>query len=184
MDHFASMTTGTPRYYKGVVYQPIRSFEEALGGDPKLRSAAPFAAAWWRWMPRRARSFGRRFTIADAAKPTRKNAAGTQQFGPSGAGVWSTPTIDEQLGVLYVATGDNYSDPPSATSDAILAMDLKTGELLWSKQLTENDAYQHGLRDPVPGNCPESKGPDFDFGQPPILVSLGPENQAKPSERW
>jgi outer membrane protein assembly factor BamB len=44
------------------------------------------------------------FTIPETPKPTRKNAAGKQQYGPSGAGVWSTPTIDEQLGVLYVAT--------------------------------------------------------------------------------
>ncbi len=75
--------------------------------------------------------------------------------------------------MLYVATGDNYSDPPSNTSDAVLAMDLKTGELRWSKQLTENDAYNSGCAIPAPGNCPDAKGPDFDFGQPPILVSLG-----------
>ena len=113
------------------------------------------------------------FTILEAAKPTHKNPAGTQQLGPSGAGVWSSPTIDEQLGVLYVATGDNYSDPPSNTSDAILAMQLKTGELLWSRQLTENDAFNTACGSPQPGNCPEAKGPDFDFGQPPILVNLG-----------
>ena len=27
-------------------------------------------------------------------------------------------------------------------------------------------------------NCPASKGPDFDFGQPPILVSLGGDSRA------
>ena len=48
-----------------------------------------------------------------------------------GWGQWSTPTIDEKLGALYIATGDNYSDPPTETSDAIVAMDLKTGKLLW-----------------------------------------------------
>ena len=124
-------------------------------------------------MPRPGKKIWQSFTILEAPKPTRKNPAGTQQFGPSGAAVWSTPTIDEQLGVLYVATGDNYSDPPSNTSDAILAMQLKTGELLWSKQLTENDAYNTACGTPQPGNCPEAKGPDYDFGQPPILVNLG-----------
>lgn len=112
------------------------------------------------------------FTIPEAAKPTHKNAAGKQQYGPSGAAVWSTPTIDEQLGVLYVATGDNYSDPSTNTSDAILAMDLKTGKLLWSKQLTEKDTYNSGCETPQKTNCPEKGGPDFDFGQPPILVHL------------
>jgi polyvinyl alcohol dehydrogenase (cytochrome) len=103
---------------------------------------------------------------------------GTQQQGPSGAGVWSTPTIDEQLGAIYVSTGDNYSDPASPTSDAVVALSLKTGELLWSRQLTEKDAFNVGCAVPERPNCPESSGPDFDFGQPPILVSLGGNKRA------
>src|ERR1700733_6683038 len=118
------------------------------------------------------------FTILEAVKPTPKNPAGTQEFGPSGAGVWSTPTIDERLGGLYVATGDNYSDPPTKTSDAILALELKTGELIWSQQLTENDAFNNGCVTPQRTNCPEKGGPDFDFGQPPILVQVGEGKRA------
>src|SRR5262249_60071850 len=83
-----------------------------------------------------------------------------------------------QLGVLYVATGDNYSDPPSNMSDAVLALDLKTGAILWSRQLTERDAFNVGCGTPQQTNCPEAKGPDFDFGQPPILVSLGGRRRA------
>ena len=56
--------------------------------------------------------------------------------GFAGAGIWSAPTIDVQRQVLYVATGDNYSDPPSETSDAILAFELATGRLLWHRQVT------------------------------------------------
>jgi polyvinyl alcohol dehydrogenase (cytochrome) len=87
--------------------------------------------------------------------------------------VWSTPTIDERLNALYVATGDNYSDPPTKTSDAVLAMDLKTGRLLWSVQLTKNDAFNNACSIPIPGNCPKIHGADYDFGQPPILLNLG-----------
>ena len=171
VDHFATMATATPRYYKGVVYQAYSSYEEALGPDPKFGcctfrgSVAAIDAAT-------GKTLWQTFTIPESPKPTRKNAAGTQQFGPSGAGIWASPTIDEQLGVLYVATGDNYSDPPTKTSDAILAMDLKTGDLLWSTQLTPNDAYNNGCSVPQGTNCPEAKGPDYDFGQPPILVRL------------
>ena len=46
-------------------------------------------------------------------------------------------------------------------------MDLKTGELLWSQQMTENDAFNTGCTTPQLTNCPDAKGPDFDFGQPP-----------------
>ena len=172
VDHFATTATAAPRYHKGVVYQAFASFEEALGADPKTQCCT-FRGSVVALDAATGKKLWQTFTIADAPKPTRKSVTGTQQFGPSGAAVWSTPTIDERLGVLYVATGDNYSDPPTATSDAVLAMDLKTGELRWSSQLTEKDAFNTACSIPVPGNCPESKGPDYDFGQPPILVDLG-----------
>jgi polyvinyl alcohol dehydrogenase (cytochrome) len=171
VDHFATLATAMPQVYKGVVYQSFSSFEEALGPDPNF-GCCTFRGSVVALDAATGQKLWQTFTIPDAAKPTRKNAAGKQQYGPSGAGIWSTPTIDEQLGVLYVATGDNYSDPPTKTSDAILAMDLKTGKLLWSQQLTENDAYNTGCSTPQKTNCPEAGGPDFDFGQPPILVRL------------
>ena len=51
-------------------------------------------------------------------------------------------------------------------------MDLKTGKLLWSAQLTSNDAFNNGCSIPIPGNCPATHGSDYDFGQPPILLTL------------
>ena len=177
MDHYATTVTATPRFYKGVVYQPFASFEEALGADPRFECCT-FRGSVAALDAGTGKKIWQTFTIPEPSKPTRKSPAGTQQSGPSGAGVWSAPTIDEQLGVLYVATGDNYSDPPTNTSDAILAMDLKTGELLWSRQLTEKDVYNTGCGTPQPANCPEAHGPDYDFGQPPILVNLGQGKRA------
>jgi polyvinyl alcohol dehydrogenase (cytochrome) len=172
VDHYATLGTATPRYYNGVVYEPFSSFEEALGADPKVQCCT-FRGSVAALDAGTGKELWQTFTISETPKPTRKSPAGTQQYGPSGAGIWSTPTIDEQLGVLYVATGDNYSDPPTNMSDAVLAMDLKTGKLLWSVQVTGNDAYNNGCTIPVPGNCPEVHGSDFDFGQSPILVSMG-----------
>ena len=123
-------------------------------------------------MPLTAISYGKPSLFPIPPVPTRMSPAGTQQYGPSGAGVWATPTIDEQMGALYVATGDNYSDPPTNTSDAVLAMDLKTGKLLWSAQLTSDDAFNSACSMPIPGNCPATHGSDSDFGQPPILLTL------------
>jgi polyvinyl alcohol dehydrogenase (cytochrome) len=177
VDHYATMATATPRFYKGVVYQGFASFEEALGPDPKFECCT-FRGSVVALDAGTGKKIWQTFTIPEAAKATRKSPAGAQEHGPSGASVWSSPTIDEQLGVLYVATGDNYSDPATNTSDAILAMELKTGELLWSQQLTENDAYNNGCVTPQRTNCPEKGGPDYDFGQPPILVSLGAGKRA------
>ena len=177
VDHYATMATATPRYYKGVIYQPYASFEEALGADPKFQCCT-FRGSVVAMDANTGKKLWQTFTISDRAKPFSKASGAGPKLGPSGAGVWSSPTIDGRLGVLYVATGDNYSDPPTDTSDAILAMDLKTGELRWSKQLTENDAYNNGCMTPQRTNCPEEKGPDYDFGQPPILVDLGGGNRA------
>jgi polyvinyl alcohol dehydrogenase (cytochrome) len=171
VDHYSALATATPRFYKGVVYESFASFEEALAGDPKFQCCT-FRGSVVALDAGTGDKMWQTFTIPENAKPTRKSAAGTQQYGPSGAGVWSTPTIDEQLGALYVATGDNYSEPATSSSDAILAMDLKTGKVLWSAQLTENDVFNNGCGAPVPGNCPEVHGRDSDFGQPPILLSI------------
>jgi polyvinyl alcohol dehydrogenase (cytochrome) len=47
--------------------------------------------------------------LVPEAKRTGANKRGTPQFGPSGAGVWSAPTIDQKRGLMYIGTGDNYS---------------------------------------------------------------------------
>jgi polyvinyl alcohol dehydrogenase (cytochrome) len=171
VDHFASLATATPRYYKGVLYQAFSSFEEPVSGDPKYQCCT-FRGSVVALNAVNGEKLWQTFTIPEQAGPKGTSPAGTQQFGPSGAGVWGAPTIDEKSGALYVATGDNYSDPPTTTSDAVLAMDLKTGKLLWSTQLTANDAYNSACAMPVAGNCPAIHGSDYDFGQPPILLNL------------
>jgi polyvinyl alcohol dehydrogenase (cytochrome) len=176
-DHYTTLATATPRFYKGVLYQPYSSFEEALAGDPKFECCT-FRGSVVALDAATGKTLWKTFTIPEEAKAAPKTPAGAAQKGPSGAAVWSTPTIDEQNGVLYVSTGDNYSNPTTDTSDAILALNLKTGELLWSKQLTKDDAFNNGCAAPPRTNCPASAGKDFDFGQPPILVSLGQGKRA------
>jgi polyvinyl alcohol dehydrogenase (cytochrome) len=112
------------------------------------------------------------YVIPDQPKPTRTNKIGTQLYGPSGAAIWSSPTVDEKTGTIYVATGDSYSDPVAATSDAIIALDANTGAIKWSQQMTAGDAFNLACVGADQSNCPESKGPDVDFGSPPILVTL------------
>lgn len=168
VEHLLAEVTASPVLYKGVVYQGFSSLEESLVTDPNAvcctfrGSVAAMDAAT-------GRTLWHSFTIAETSKP---NGHGNHQ-GPSGAAVWSTPTIDEQKGALYVATGDNYSFPVTDTSDAVLAFDLATGKLLWSRQLTAGDAYNGSCSSRTPANCPDPDARDFDFGQSPILVGLG-----------
>lgn len=100
-----------------------------------------------------------------------KNAIGTQLWAPSGAPVWSSPTVDVARGVVYAGSGENLSRPANETSDAILAIDLDTGELDWIFQATEDDAFTMACSSSRNRqNCPSPPGPDLDFGMAPILV--------------
>ncbi len=166
-ENFAAMITGAPVIYQGVLYAGVSSFEEVMAASPKYPccsfrgsvvalNAATGAQIW------------KTYTIDVPAQAI----AGTTFRGPSGAGIWSSPTIDVKLRRLYVATGDNYSVPATGTSDSILAMDLATGKMLWTRQATAGDIYNTGCDPSVHGACPETHGQDFDFGQPPILLPL------------
>ncbi|MGH9593615.1 MAG: PQQ-binding-like beta-propeller repeat protein, partial [Bryobacteraceae bacterium] len=73
----------------------------------------------------------------------------------------------------YVGTGVNYSNPPTETSDAVLAFDLSSGRLLWSRQFTSGDSYNFACGAQDKTNCPRDPFIDADFGSSPILRSLG-----------
>jgi polyvinyl alcohol dehydrogenase (cytochrome) len=105
-----------------------------------------------------------------AARP--KTKRGAQTWGPSGVGVWTTPTLDPDRDTMYVTTGDNYSAPSTALSDALVALRMSTGDILWSKQFTAKDAWNSSCQLADKVNCPDSSGPDFDFASSAILVSL------------
>ena len=172
-DHPAARITGAPALYSGILYVPVSSIEEVTG-SPATYQCCTFRGSVVALDIATGRQVWKSYTIPEGPRPTKTNAMGTQLHGPSGAAVWSAPTIDVQRQALYVTTGDNYSDPPSETSDAIVAFDLATGRMLWHWQATAKDSYVVSCFRPdrTNTNCPESNGPDHDFGQSPILVSL------------
>jgi len=170
-EHPLAMITGAPTLFENRLYLGTSSGEEVAGSDPKY-PCCTFRGSVTALDAVTGKTIWKSYTIPDAPRPTKKNAQGVQLNGPSGAGIWSAPTIDAKKRVLYVNTGDNYSDPPARTSDAFLAMDLATGKILWSRQMTENDAFVVACGGRGGVNCPESNGPDYDFGQSPMLVDL------------
>lgn len=167
----ASRITGAVKVHAGRVYVPVSIVEEGLAMSPKYEccksrpSVVALDAATGRLIWKTP-------TISEELRQTGKNKAGVPMWGPSGASIWSSPTLDPKRNVLYVGTGNNHSRPPTRTSDAIVAFDMTTGRILWSRQLSENDAYNMSCGRPDASNCPEPEGPDFDFGASPILVSL------------
>ena len=170
-DHPAARVTGTPTFFSGVVYVPVSSIEEVTGSRPSYECCT-FRGSVVALDGATGREIWKAYTIPEAPRPTNKNASGIQLYGPSGAAVWSSPTIDAQRQALYVATSNSYSNPPADSSDAVLAFDLKTGRMLWHRQATPNDSYVVACYGADQTNCPQDHGPDHDFGQSPILVGL------------
>ena len=61
------------------------------------------------------------YTVLEEPQPTHKNSAGVQEFGPAGAAIASSPTIDEKRGVLYVGTGRSTTGIEQSLTDSIAA---------------------------------------------------------------
>lgn len=164
--------TGSAVLHEGRLYVPVSSSEEGAGSLPDYECCR-FRGSVVALDAATGKQIWKSYTIPEEPVPVRKNARGTQLWGPSGAAVWSSPVVDPTRRALYVTTGNNYSDPTTKTSDAFLAMDLATGRILWTHQVTPRDGYVSACRLTDKTNCPEVNGPDFDFAASPILVPLG-----------
>src|SRR5439155_23242816 len=170
-EHAFARVTASPTFHNGRLYVGVASGEETAGAMPDYQCCR-FRGSLVALNGATGEQIWRTYTITEEARPTKKNKIGTQMWGPSGAPIWTSPAIDVQRNAVYVTTGDNYSDPPTSTSDAFMALDLDSGKILWSRQTTAADSCNTACRLPDNSNCPDSDGPDFDFASPPILVTL------------
>jgi polyvinyl alcohol dehydrogenase (cytochrome) len=166
--HPFAMVTGAPKLYHGKLYVPVSSAEELGAANPKYPCCS-FRGSVAALDAKTGRLVWKSYTIASLPQSTSANKAGVEMLGPSGAAIWSSPTIDPARRALYVGTGNNYSDPATSTSDAVMAFDLRSGKILWSKQLTGQDRTNIGCYTEAKVNCPKDPGGDFDIGAPPIL---------------
>jgi polyvinyl alcohol dehydrogenase (cytochrome) len=168
-EHDAARLTATPVAYNGNVFVPVASWEETRSLDPNY-PCCTFRGSIVALRIRDGQPVWKTYFVP-APKQTGQTKRGTPQFGPSGAGVWATPTLDVKRGVMYIATGDNYSSPATDLSDAIVALEIATGRIVWSKQTTPGDAYNSSCGTDKQ-NCPDEDGPDYDFGSSAILTQL------------
>jgi polyvinyl alcohol dehydrogenase (cytochrome) len=169
-DHPFTVVTGAPQFKNGKLYVPVSSVELGLAMSP-FYGCCKFRGSMTRLDPATGSIQWRTYTIEEEAHKTDKHYFFVQHWGPSGAPIWSAPTVNEELGLVYSGTGENYTAPATLTSDAILAFDSEDGSLRWSRQFTSDDTFNMAcnisFKHP---NCPAAAGPDFDFGAPPILA--------------
>jgi polyvinyl alcohol dehydrogenase (cytochrome) len=171
-DHPVGRITGAPILHKDKLYVPVSSIEEVSGMNVKYE-CCKFRGSVVALDAGTGKQLWKTYTITDPPKPFRTSSAGTQMYGPAGAAVWSSPTIDLKRKLVYIGTGNSYTDVETRTANAILAIDMDTGSLKWSNQATPKDNFLVGCMKPGAGNCPQEAGPDVDFGSSPILRSIG-----------
>jgi polyvinyl alcohol dehydrogenase (cytochrome) len=169
--------TGAPTLVNGRLYVPLSSLEESGAGNPRY-PCCTFRGGLASYDARTGKRYWKSYTIAQEPIPTKTTSKGVQLYGPAGAGVWSSPTVDLARKVVYVATGNGYTEPADEASDAVIAFDLETGRRVWVRQVMANDSYVRDCpgkyRPNVPTEnksetCPDDLGPDMDFGNAPIL---------------
>jgi polyvinyl alcohol dehydrogenase (cytochrome) len=170
--HFVARITAGITYYNGKVFVPVSSSEEFSSGHPDYPcctargsvvalDASTGKEIWKSWV------------VPEEPKPYRTMPNGVVLYKPAGGAVWNAPTVDPARNAIYVGTGDATTAPPAKTTDAIMAIDINTGKLLWSYQATENDVFMGGCNGPTKSEaCPSPMGPDMDIGNSPILTTL------------
>ncbi|MGX4694696.1 outer membrane protein assembly factor BamB family protein [Streptomyces sp. JNUCC 63] len=156
-DHEAALVTGSPVIADGVAYVGVSSKSEGMPGEPTFRGSVAAVSV-------------------DTGKILWKTH--TVPKGYTGGAVWgSHPAVDLERGLVYVATGNNYSVPegvcetPDATGctpaspdnhqDSIVALDLKDGKVAWARHTLEADQW----------TIEKPNGPDYDFGSGPNLYT-------------
>jgi polyvinyl alcohol dehydrogenase (cytochrome) len=173
VDEGSGNITGSVVVHDGRVIVPLSASGVSAGADPEFECCVGRGAVaaldantgerLWSYV-----------TMERAGYTGRVSSVGTRLRGPSGAPIWSTPTIDAERGSVYVTTGENTSLPATMTSDAVIALDLETGRPIWVFQGTPQDVWHMGCTRNSP-NCPspdESIRKDWDFGGSAILASL------------
>src|SRR5580693_8248118 len=141
--HPTARIVGAPILYNDRLYVAVSSSEDSLAANPGYGcctfrgsvAALDVAGGKIAW---------KSYTVLEEPQPTRKNSAGVQEFGPSGAAVSATPTVDTKRNVLYVATGSSPTGMEQSLTDAVVAFDLADGKLRWVKQLPRPEAGTAG----------------------------------------
>ena len=180
--HPKARITGAAKVYRNVVYVPVSALELVAAADRRYECCT-FSGAVAALDARDGRLLWST-PVLPPAQPYRRSDVGTQLYGPAGASVWNSPVIDVRLQRLYVGTGNSETDIEVPRSDAIVAMDLRSGRIVWWNQLLKGDNFNMACARPracAPGqpcdlggvnNCPHSPGPDVDFGAGTLLRTL------------
>ncbi|WP_207401255.1 outer membrane protein assembly factor BamB family protein [Actinomadura roseirufa] len=175
IDAFPGATvTSSPIVFGGRVYVGVSSGENLMGKDHPCCTFRGHIDA----LDVRTGKVDWRFYTVPEPKQDGTWPNGVPRYGPSGAGVWSTPVVDPVTRTLYVGTGQNYSGS-GGHFDSVLALDTATGKERWTRKMTDVDTWRRECSSPSPEdqkfcpNLPDGTALDFDLGASPNLFTVG-----------
>jgi len=111
----AVQITGAPTLFDGRLFVPISVGDDSRAIDPKY-SCCQGRGAMVALDVTNGRKLWETYTLPEIS-PQGKNRTGTQLYGPSGASIWGSPTVDARRRSVYAGTGDNHSAPATGSSD-------------------------------------------------------------------
>lgn len=178
----AAIITGSPAVAGSVVVVGISSNEEGLADQPGY-VCCTFRGSMVALDANTGKILWQTYTVPDN---------GGNANGYSGGAIWQPSAIDTARGLIYVGTGNNYTVPqtvatcqakvsagtivpctdPTDYFDSALALDLRTGAIVWNKQLQGYDVWTVACINAKAGvTCPSPAGPDYDLsGSGPNLL--------------
>ncbi|KAL5553923.1 hypothetical protein UlMin_041324 [Ulmus minor] len=185
-------TSGT--VYLGAFYVGISSLENALPAN----QCCTFRGSMVKLDVQTGRVLWQTFTLPDNAG---------KLGGYSGAAIWgSSPAIDIRRRHVYVGTGNLYTAPPEVLRcqeernnqtgktptqpadqcigpdihfDSIMAFDLDSGRIVWSRQLGGYDVFLFACLVPNNPDCPPGPNLDADFGEAPMLLTISSNGRSR-----
>ncbi len=147
--------TTAPQVYNGVIYVGTTRSESHIAGGYVLAIDSKSGEVLWNFntVPQDETDQG-----WDIAGPT---WVGNER---NGGGIWETPSIDPELGLVYFAVGNPFGDSTERDgmnlfSDSLIALTLDEGTLEWYYQQVHHDVW------------------DYDSGNQPILFDMEVDGQ-------
>ncbi len=132
--HPSARIVAAPTLYNDHLYVAVSSTEESAASTSGY-GCCTFRGSVVALDIASGRTLWKSYTVLEEPAPTRKSNTGVQEFGPAGAAISSSPTVDTKRNVLYVATGSSANGIEQSLTDAVVAFDLADGRLRWVKQL-------------------------------------------------
>ena len=166
----------------GLLYVPVSSWEEGPSASATY-GCCTFQGSVAALDPNTGQEVWQTYTHVERPRSLGTNSSGNQLYGPAGASVWQTPTLDPVKRVVYAPTGNCYiteffesRDFDQGVCESVMAFDMDTGERLWWTSLDDAlDRYVGGCgvgqerRINCPGLVP---GPNSDASGSPVLHTL------------